>query len=294
MTALPKPAADKPSDNMQPMRSPAIDVPDPELQALYDAVVAKAQEAIDWYVARKNRHKRWALLLRGSSVVLAAVASVVPIAFSMFPETWNSTRWIPLASVIAAIGAGCIALDRFFGFSGGWMRYVNALLDLQAQLDSLQFAWARRTLETRRDPERDNLQTRLDLLQLTLGAVNHSLKSETIEWMNRFSGSLQELEKSLVAQRAASATAPVPLLPVHGALKLHVENVAALDERRYQVLVGDSESGPHTESTKAFTSLPPGQLLLRVTGSRQGSPVSAEDVVNIRPGETTAVTVVLG
>jgi hypothetical protein len=292
MTAPLARALPAPSDNIQPMRSPAIEVADPELQALYESVVAKAQEAIGWYVARKNRHKRWALLLRGSALVLAAVASVVPVAFTMFPESWNSARWIPLASVLAAIGAGCIGLDRFFGFSGGWMRYVIALLELQAQLDTLQFAWARRTLETRGAPARDSLEARLELLQLTLGSVNQALKSETVEWMNRFSGSLQELEKSLMAQRAA-ASAPVDFLPVHGALKVHVENVAELEGREYTVRVGDSESGPHTGSTKAFTGLPAGQLLLRVTGSRQGAPVSAEDVVHIRRGETASVTVVL-
>jgi SMODS and SLOG-associating 2TM effector domain 2 len=289
----------KPTDNLQAMKLPVVGQPeqDQELQQLYAAVVAKTEEAIRWYDRHKSLHKRRAVLLRGSAVVFAGLASIVPIAVSMFPPEWNPQRWVPVASILAGIGAGCIGFDRLYGFSFNWMRYLTALLDLQAQLELLQFSWTRRALESRLSggPKSDNLTASLNLLQTALTAVNHALKTETLEWVTHFSGALQDFEKSLAAQRAAAPTSVVQVAATHGALKVQIAGLDSLDGRQCKLQLG--ETGPvieHTGTTKAFTGLTPGQHLLRVTATLQGRPVSTEDIVTIKPGETTSVTVTLG
>ncbi|HEX8438310.1 DUF4231 domain-containing protein [Archangium sp.] len=288
----------KPTDNLQAMMLPDIGQPDQdqELQQLYAALVAKTQEAIRWYDRHKSKHKRRAVLFRGAAVALAGLASIVPIAISMFPSAWEPQRWVPVASILAALSAGCVAFDRLFGFSANWMRYLTALLELQHQLELLQFGWSRRALETRLSGglKGDNLTASLNLLQTALASVNQALKTETLEWVTHFAGALQEFEKSVSAQRVATATSPVLLAATQGALRVQVVELDALDDRRYEIQLGATATPePHTGATKAFAHLAPGQHLLRVTAKRGGKPVSVEDIVTIKPGETASVSVTL-
>jgi hypothetical protein len=301
--ALPRPALttpklEKPTDNVKPMRLPASGPPeqDQELQKLYEAVVAKTEEAIRWYDRHKGHHKRRAVLFRGSAVVLAGLASIVPIAVSMFPLEWQPQRWVPVASILAALSASCIGLDRLYGFSSNWMRYLTALLELQSHLEVLQFSWARRALESRLlgpTNKEENLAASLNQLQATLTSVNQALRTETLEWITHFSGALQELDKSVSAQRSAALTPLALPPPTQGALKVQLVGLEALDDHRYEFFLDDASQGEYASVTKAFTGLTPVQHLLRVTAKRGGKPVSVEDVVTIKPGETTAVTVTL-
>jgi hypothetical protein len=292
------PTSPKPTDNLKPMKLPDIGQPeqDQELQQLYLALVAKTEEAIHWYDRHKSKHKRRAVLLRGAAVALAGLASIVPIAISMFPAHWEPQRWVPIASILAALGAGCVGFDRLYGFSSNWMRYLTALLDLETQLESLQFGWARRALESRlaEGAKGDNLTASLNLLQTALASVNQALRTETLEWITHFAGALQEFEKSVAAQRATGPTSAALVAPTHGALKVHIAEADSLDGRQCKLQLG--ETGPvleHTGATKAFAGLTPGQHLLRVHATRKGTPVSAEDIVTIQPGETTSVSVTL-
>jgi hypothetical protein len=280
------------------MKLPALGQPeqDQELQQLYTAVVSKTEEAIHWYDRHKSHHKRRAVLLRGLAIALAGLATIVPIAVSMFPSEWNPQRWVPVASILAALSAGCIGFDRLYGYSSNWMRYLTALLELQSQLELLQFSWARRALESRltSNPKSDNLIASLNLLQSTLVSVHHALKTETLEWATHLSVALQDFEKSVVAQRAATPALAALALPTLGALKLQIAGFDTLDDHRCELQLGTSASAePHTGSTKAYSNLAPGQHLLRVTAKRSGKPVSAEDIVTIKPGETASVTVTL-
>ncbi|WP_375765612.1 DUF4231 domain-containing protein [Archangium gephyra] len=280
------------SDNLQPTHFPSLPQPGQavELQELYTSVVKKAQDAISWYDARKRRHKNRALFYRITAIVLAGAASIVPIVLAMVPpdQGWNPARWVPIASILAAASAGCIGIDKLVGNSASWMRYLTTMLDLEAQLEALQFAWARRALEaqTLKASNDDNLIASLNLLQEALAQANQSVKTETMEWVALFSGNLQEVEKSIVAQRAALATLPTPS---YGALKLEVTNTDTLDGQQYEVQLGESKLLTHSGPTKAFTGLAIGLLAIRVTATRKKTPVSAEEVVAIRPGETTVV-----
>ena len=192
----------------------------------------------------------------------------------MFPTEWEPQRWVPVASILAALSAGCIAFDRLFGFSSNWMRYLTAQLELQHQLELLQFGWARRALESRlaAGPKGENLTASLNLLQTALASVNQALKTETLEWVTHFAGALQELEKSVSAQRVATAASPVLMASTQGALKVQVVEFDTLDDRRCEIQLGASSAEPHTGAIKAFPNLAPGQHLLRVTATPSPSP----------------------
>ncbi|MBM7118626.1 SLATT domain-containing protein [Archangium primigenium] len=290
-------SAPKPSENLQPLKLSSVRQPhqDEDLQVLYDEVMAKLEETIGWYDRRKSHNKRWASRLRGTAIVLAGVASVVPIAVSMLAPVLQPQRWVPVASILAAFSAGCVGLDRLFGFSVSWMRYVTALLELQAQRELLQFNWSRRALEARLGggTQSERLAAGIQLLYATRLAINQVLKDETQEWVARFSGALQDLEKSAVAQRGALGELGQGLNATQGALRVQIAGFDTLETPECEVQFGDGPSETHTGPTKAFAHLSPGQYVLRVKARRGGRPVSVEEIVTVLPGETSTVTLTL-
>jgi hypothetical protein len=292
-----KPLAEKRPDNLQPLKLSAVRQPqqDEDLQVLYDEVMAKLEETIRWYDRHKNHNKRRAALLRGLAIALAGIASVVPIAVSMFPQAWQPQRWVPIASILAALSAGCVGLDRLFGYSSSWMRYVTALLDLQAQRELLQFNWTRRALEARLGggTQGDRLAADLNLLYNARLAINQVLKDETLEWVVRFSGALQEFERSAVAQRASTGELGHILASTQGSLKVQIAGFDQLEAHQCELQLGDSSIEIHHGATKAFPHLPPGRHVLRLSARRDGKRVSTEEVVTIEPGEMATVTVTL-
>jgi hypothetical protein len=291
------PAPVKPTDNLQPMKLPDIGQPeqDQELQQLYSAVVAKTEEAIRWYDRHKSSHKRRAVALRTSAVVLAALASILPIGVSMLPAECSPQRWVPVASIFAALGAVCVAIDRLYGYSSNWMRYLVALLDLNQQLELLKFGWARSALETRitGGSKGDHLAASLNQLQATLASVNQTLKTETLEWVTHFAGALQELERSVTAQRAVVST-PLPLVvATEGAARVQLAGLETVEGHMCKLQLGEKAAVEHTGATKVFTGLTPGQYPLRVSAMRGGKAIHVEEVVTIKPGETASVSVSL-
>jgi hypothetical protein len=291
------PAAPKPPDNLQPLKLSSVKQPqqDDDLQVLYDEVMAKLEESIGWYDRRKNHNKRWASRLRGTAIVLAGVASVIPIGVSMLPSAWLPQRWVPVASILAALSAGCVGIDRLFGFSSSWMRYVSALLDLQAQRELLQFNWTRRALEARLGggTQSERLAAGLQMLYASRLAIHQVLKEETQDWVARFSGALQDGEKSALTQRAALGEMGHALAASQGALRVQISGIDQLDQGESEVQLGDSPSEPHHGATKAFAHLMPGQYVLRVRAQRGGQRVSTEEIVTIQPGTTTSLSVTL-
>lgn len=43
--------------------------------------------------------------------------------------------------IFLALAAGCVAMDKFFGFSSNWMRFMTTSLALQRHLAEFEMDW---------------------------------------------------------------------------------------------------------------------------------------------------------
>ena len=68
------------------------------------------------------------------SVAIATVAGILPLMSQL-----AGASIIPpaLASIALALGVALLALDRYFGFSRAWMRYVTTDLRIQKLLNGV-------------------------------------------------------------------------------------------------------------------------------------------------------------
>jgi SMODS and SLOG-associating 2TM effector domain 2 len=54
--------------------------------------------------------------------------------------------------LLIAEAAGCVGLDRFFGYSTGWIRYITTAMAIEKSLEEYRMEWARNIAKLRGAP----------------------------------------------------------------------------------------------------------------------------------------------
>jgi hypothetical protein len=192
---------------------PAIDS---SLAVLRRYVESEAQRQIDWYFRKMKGKSQASTALRFSAIVLFVVGGLVPICKATLAA--DTLRKLPFdfgeaGYLVIAIAAGCLALDRFFGYSTGWIRYVTTALAIEKSLEEFRMEWTRHT--ARLLGEQPN-EMQLDQLLLTCAtfslAIRSQVEQETKAWVVEFQSNLAQLEEDLHA-RAAEIKARSGSLP---------------------------------------------------------------------------------
>ncbi len=274
------------------------------LKGLADAAVAKSAEAQGWYRAAIPRKRTMAVLTRLGAMALGSAGTIVPTALGIAAAAHGNVagdptllqRWVPLGGVLTVVAAMLVLIDKFAGFSSGWMRYISADQDLRTRQEQFQVAWAKELLLIPSDqteslpPERA-----LALLQLVAEFVASSdeiVRAETQAWIAEFKTALAELDKAAADARGSSQQAAIPSSP-RGSIEVAVAGLAKLDQQTWNLHLGHAPT-PVTyvgAANAAVTDLVPGPIKLRVDGLIGGKPWSVEKAVEIEAGKTTQVAV---
>lgn len=144
----------------------------------------------------------WALSIRTLVAVAVAVAGVLPIlmqmVFSGLMPAWTS--------IILAAAAALLGLDRYFGFSSGWTRYMVTELKLFRILQEFQFDWeALRAGPSSTTSGHDIAQKLIARAKACVMELKRAVESETSTWVVDFRQSLTQLELALAKQGGKSA-----------------------------------------------------------------------------------------
>lgn len=167
------------------------------LSALYDHSVKYAREAEGWY-ARQRRSKRlWGRLLRVLAVLFGAGAAVIPILAEIYTKNGEPRIAPAWASIALAAAAALLVLDRYFGFSEGWMRFMATWLQLMRIRHDFEAEWqVARATDTEPTPI-EAVAERLALAKVLVRSVDEAVGAETGAWITEFQTSLQLTEQSL-------------------------------------------------------------------------------------------------
>jgi hypothetical protein len=183
---------------------------DASLATLRRYVESEAQRQIDWYLCKMKPKAQASTALRFASIMLFVAGGLAPICKATFPA--GTLARLPFdcgeaGYILLALAAGCLALDRFFGYSTGWMRYITAGLAIEKSLEEFRMEWARSAAKLRGTLPNE---AQLDQLILTVEtfslAIRSQVEQETKVWIVEFEGSLSQLEQELHT-RAAEITA---------------------------------------------------------------------------------------
>src|SRR4051794_14956481 len=132
--------------------------------------------------------------LPATAFFLATVGALVPIV-ALAAGRPPAGNW---GFLLLALAAGCVAYDRFFGYTSSWQRYMATATSLRTQLVDYQAAWAKEMVAmAAREPDRTDAVRLIDVVRTFAWNVNDTIRTETEAWLVEFHTRLTELESRL-------------------------------------------------------------------------------------------------
>ncbi len=205
------------------MASPAIDLSklswkdsdvENSLSVLHQYVEEQAQKQIYWYWDKKRAKAHMSMFLRFVAIILFALGGLVPIVKATLPATVAAKFPFDFGQsgyLLIGVAAGCMGLDRFFGYSTGWIRYVTTAMAIEKSLEEFRLEWTRSMAKMRGAPPSPE---QLEVLIQTSAAFSLAIKSqveqETKAWVVEFQSNLSQLEKDLQAKAEEAKTKARP------------------------------------------------------------------------------------
>ncbi|MFJ3823175.1 SLATT domain-containing protein [Streptomyces nodosus] len=160
--------------------------PAQRLDELYRWVERQALETTAWYLANRTWKRRGALVLRGG----AAAGAVCGAALPLLDLTGVVRGVAPWACLPLLLGVACVAGDRFFGMTSGWMRDMATAQAVQRRLQTLQFDWASESVREVLGPAEgtagEAAERCLSVLRRFSEDVTELVRAETADWMVEF------------------------------------------------------------------------------------------------------------
>jgi hypothetical protein len=179
-----------------------------DLNQLYCHMEASTIEAIDWYLKHKAFKSRMSKALRLGTIVFLSIGGSFPILAEIARRlgylALSDQYWGYLALALAAT---CLGLDKLFGFSSGWMRFMKTQIVLQKVLAEFQLDWAMLLKETSHTTP-SSLEHELKMLERLKKfrlRVLAEIEKEMQTWVEEFKSNLFQLEQQAESRLRAKA-----------------------------------------------------------------------------------------
>jgi hypothetical protein len=176
------------------------------LSRVFRHAVGLARSAEDWYARKRRAKSTWGRTLRVGAIVLGAVAAVLPILAEIFTDDGEPAIAPGWAAVALAVAAALIALDRYFGFSAGWMRFMAAELAITRLRHDFEYAWQAERATAGEAPSTSETAALLALAHKFVIAVDDAIANETGAWIAEFRTNLQQVEQAVERSSRRSAS----------------------------------------------------------------------------------------
>ncbi|WP_228978310.1 SLATT domain-containing protein [Streptomyces sp. DH12] len=180
--------------------------PAERLHELYRWVEANALRTADWYLADRTWKRRGARALRAGTALGAVLGAVLPL-LDLTGALHGAAGWGYLCLLLAV---ACMACDRYFGLTSGWMRDVATAQAVQRRLAALQFDWASESVREVLGPAEgtagEAAERCLAVLRRFTEDVTELVRAETADWMVEFRAG----PAPLLTQSLGAAAQPRP------------------------------------------------------------------------------------
>jgi len=170
---------------------------DDSLSVVYQHAVGLATRAEQWYASKRPPKKHWGRGLRVGAIALGSLAAVLPILGEIFADG-EAPALAPGWAAVALLGAAAlIGLDRYFGFSAGWMRFMTAELTITRLRHDFEYQWqvVRATIGS--VPSDADVIALLERAREMVLAVDDVINGETGAWIAEFRSTLETTGQSL-------------------------------------------------------------------------------------------------
>jgi len=263
------------------------------LKELLRYVEDEATKSMEWYWERKKWKARFSRGIQFNAVVLAAAAGILPIIgqLAKLPALTNGL-W---ATLLVGMAAALIGLDKAFGYSSGWARYVLTATSIRKALEEFRMDWMNVASKACPAPTPDQTAVLIQRAKEFRLTVENLVFQETKDWVTEFQTNFAQLEKDVQTRLDKLKTeAATP----DGSVEIAVTNADKADNAELQLRL-ESRDGKVVEETlrgsKTWISLglAPGHYSVRVTAKAAGKPVEERAALIVKSGEVAKTAISL-
>ncbi len=285
------------SDNLNPGSiNWGKDDADQAIRQLTNYVESEADKAMAWYWRNKQWKARLSRTIQLSVIVLTALAGLFPVVVYLakdmkWPYLGESGLW---PSLFVGIAATLIGIDRAFGLSSGWSRYVLTATSIRKMLEEFRLDCALIMCKPGQSASDRSVAIVQRAKEFRL-AVEEAVLQETKDWATEFQNNISQLEKDVKAQLETlkgevekGKTAQLQKEP--GALELSIPNASTAQNGKIQINLNGA-SGPLVEeflqggSKWVHLGVAPGQYKVAVQATVNGVPATASAAIVVKSGE---------
>ena len=274
----------------------------PSLDRVLTYVENEAATAIQWYWRNKKWKATFSRWIRLWALLLTAGVGLLPIVFSILkdlgplassPVVATSGLW---SSALVGIAAALFGLDRAFGFSSGWARYVLAATDIRKRLEEFKLDWLALRAAADAHPTPDQVTALIQKAKDFRVGVEAVVAQETKDWVTEFQTNLAQLEKDVKTQldslkaQVDKAQADRESATQAGAIEATIQNADKTKDFTFSVTLEGPDGVVVKDEritggkTWGHLNVAPGQYRLTITAAgADGKPVSAATVVVVKP-----------
>jgi hypothetical protein len=176
--------------------------PAESLEALRVLVETEAQETIHWYLREKNRKKKPSRTIQFTAMALTAGAGLAPIVVQILKGfgRLNGVDSGPMASLLVGLAAALIGLDKAFGFSSGWARYILTAASMTKMLQEFRMDWVLLYSGSDTPPTAEQEAKLIQRARQFVLDIQAALLDETKQWANEFQSNSAQLDKDVRGQ----------------------------------------------------------------------------------------------
>lgn len=179
-----------------------------DLAKLFAYATEEATRAIAYYAAKRAPKKLGARVLRLGAIFATTVAALIPVFSQIFEKAGKPIIAPAWSTVAAGIAVLFILLDKFWGFTGAWVRFMVTEQALGEALTAFRIDWESKKLAWGgTEPSQEQVREMIAESKAFLAQIHKVVQQETNTWVTEFQGVVTQQEQAAKAAAKVGGTA---------------------------------------------------------------------------------------
>ena len=258
---------------------------DTTLQNIYEKTFVASKDIRDWYWSSIKGKRQASVCTLRISVFLLSMGTLLPLIAGMTNHTETRLQLTQSAVVSLAMAGLMQVIDRVFGLSSGWLRYITTVTAMEKLTHKFEFDWAFYVLN-HAPRTLDDCKVLFEIARNYLDEIQKLRSDETDNWVAEFNRGVALLGEMLKSQRD-TANAANSTSKQTGAIILTLMHAA----QPVAVTITLNTTAPETFTGLSWSrkDLPPGQYQIKI--DKDG--FSYQTVTTVSAGEIATVRVTI-
>ena len=95
----------------------------------------------EWYLKHQKWMKRLSKLIRLLAIILFGLGGLIPMINALLLENQSDLRIMNLSYIAIATAGTLLLLNKFFGFSSGWIRFITTQMEIKRMITEFELRW---------------------------------------------------------------------------------------------------------------------------------------------------------